>query len=178
VTWLLLVYTIPAQPPGPRAAVWRELKRIGAVYLRDGVAVLPEREETRAMFEALVARIQASAGQATLVSAARLDPERHAAVLTQACADRATEYAAIAGEATRFLDHIESERTHWYFTAAERSLLATDLAKLRHWLDQIRARDYFDTGEMIAAGDLLDRCAQTLATLSDETRHLSAGATT
>ena len=173
MTWLLLVYTIPAQPPGRRAAVWRELKRIGAVYLRDGVAVLPEREETRLAFEALVARIQASAGEATLVSAARLDPERQEAVIAQARADRAAEYTALANEAARFLDHLLAERLHRDFNAAERSLLATDLTRLYRWLDQIRARDYFAAGDT-AAGELLDRSAQTLATLGDKLRQSAA----
>ena len=44
--WLLLVYTVPAEPSRLRAAVWRDLKKAGAVYLRDGVCVLPERDET------------------------------------------------------------------------------------------------------------------------------------
>ena len=42
VQWLVLIYTLPPEPTRKRAFVWRELKKIGAVYLRDGVCLLPE----------------------------------------------------------------------------------------------------------------------------------------
>ena len=47
IPWLLLIYTVPAEPSRKRAAIWRELKKVGAPYLRDGVCILPERPETR-----------------------------------------------------------------------------------------------------------------------------------
>ena len=57
--WLLLIYTVPSQPSRLRATVWRELKKAGAVYLRDGVAILPQRDETLAVFQAIAGRIGA-----------------------------------------------------------------------------------------------------------------------
>ena len=46
--WLLLIYTVPAEPTRKRAFIWRELKKVGAPYLRDGVCILPERPDTLA----------------------------------------------------------------------------------------------------------------------------------
>ena len=48
MSWLLLIYRVPAEPSRKRAFVWRELKKVGAVYLRDGVCVLPDQAATRA----------------------------------------------------------------------------------------------------------------------------------
>lgn len=31
--WLLLVYRVPPEPSASRVGVWRDLKRIGALYL-------------------------------------------------------------------------------------------------------------------------------------------------
>ncbi|MGH2561215.1 MAG: Chromate resistance protein ChrB, partial [Thermomicrobiales bacterium] len=42
-TWALLIYVLPSHPSRLRAAVWRDVKRAGAVYLRDGACALPER---------------------------------------------------------------------------------------------------------------------------------------
>ncbi|MDT5002323.1 MAG: hypothetical protein QOK12_4428, partial [Mycobacterium sp.] len=39
--WLLLVYRIPSDPTRLRAAVWRRLKSLGAVYLQNSAAALP-----------------------------------------------------------------------------------------------------------------------------------------
>jgi hypothetical protein len=37
----LLVYRIPAEPTRLRATVWRRIKQLGAVYLRNSVAAMP-----------------------------------------------------------------------------------------------------------------------------------------
>src|ERR1700680_4929647 len=81
--WLLLIYTVPAEPTRKRAAIWRDIKKIGAIYLRDGVCVLPERPATAVAMRAIAARVAEFAGQATLVEAARLDSVRAAWVVEQ-----------------------------------------------------------------------------------------------
>src|ERR1035438_1394694 len=39
--WLLLVYRVPSEPSRLRAAVWRRLKSLGAIYLQNSAAALP-----------------------------------------------------------------------------------------------------------------------------------------
>jgi hypothetical protein len=39
--WLLLSYTLPREPSAPRVALWRKLKKLGAVLLHDALWVLP-----------------------------------------------------------------------------------------------------------------------------------------
>ena len=36
--WLLLVYRVPPEPSRLRAAVWRRLKSLGAIYLQNSAA--------------------------------------------------------------------------------------------------------------------------------------------
>jgi hypothetical protein len=40
--WVLMVYRLPREPSRHRVAVWRKLRDLGALYLQDGVAALPE----------------------------------------------------------------------------------------------------------------------------------------
>src|SRR5919202_1592984 len=70
--WALLIYTVPASPTSKRAAVWREVKRLGAVYLRDGVCALPDTAGARAGLEALAGRVQELGGEATVARGADL----------------------------------------------------------------------------------------------------------
>jgi len=42
VTWLLLAYRVPSEPSRLRATVWRRLKALGAIYVQNSVAALPE----------------------------------------------------------------------------------------------------------------------------------------
>jgi hypothetical protein len=39
--WVLLVYTMPREPTAPRVAVWRKLKKLGALRLHDAAWALP-----------------------------------------------------------------------------------------------------------------------------------------
>jgi Protein ChrB, N-terminal len=65
VTWLLFIYTVPSEPSRKRAYIWREVKKVGAIYLRDGVCALPEREETMAAFRKIAAKVTEFDGEAT-----------------------------------------------------------------------------------------------------------------
>jgi hypothetical protein len=142
IPWLLLIYTLPAEPSRKRAFIWRELKKVGAPYLRDGVCILPERSDTLASAGVIAAKVEEFGGEATLVSGARLSPSRSAPLVEQFKAARAQEYAE--------LEELEA-----------------DLGKLRRWTGQVVARDYFGDGTPPTLRDVLDRCERALATFLD-----------
>src|SRR5438132_4519601 len=110
--WLLLIYTVPAEPTRKRAAIWRDIKKIGAIYLRDGESVLPERPETISAMRAIAAKVDRFDGQATLVEAARLDSARTDMLVAESRTARAAEYADSAREAEQLLAHVVREPEH------------------------------------------------------------------
>jgi len=162
-TWLLLIYTVPSEPSRKRATVWREVKKMGAVYLHDGVCILPERPDTTRSFHFLAARIVEFEGQATVVKGATLEQARAEAVVAQCRAARAAEYTEIARDTDGFLEHVRRETEHREFTFAELEELEEDLVKLKHWSEQVRARDYFGAPEADRLQSVLMRCDEALA---------------
>ena len=86
--WLLLIYTVPAEPSRKRAYIWSELKKIGAVYARDGVGALPEREEMLTAIQHVAAKVVEFEGQATLAEGVQL-PGRPAAAVVAVGTDQA-----------------------------------------------------------------------------------------
>ena len=62
----MLVYRLPREPSRHRVAVWRKLRDLGALYLQDGVAALPEDAVTREQMEWLQLRVREAGGEATL----------------------------------------------------------------------------------------------------------------
>ena len=161
--WLLLIYTVPAEPTRKRAYVWREIKKVGGVYVRDGVCALPERAETVAAAQTIAAKIQEFEGQATVVRGASLEPSRAEAIVAQFNTARSDEYAEIAREAERLLQHVARETEHRDFSFAELEELEEDLAKVKRWMSQIQSRDYFPNGSGNQAEKLLTRCDEALA---------------
>ena len=63
VRWLILIYHLPREPSRHRVAVWRKLKTLGALYLQDGAAALPEDAVTREQLEWLQLRIKEAGGR-------------------------------------------------------------------------------------------------------------------
>ena len=65
-SWVLLSYRIPREPSTPRIAVWRQLRRLGALQIGDGVAALPLDKRTREHMEWLAAEIEEAGGEAVV----------------------------------------------------------------------------------------------------------------
>jgi hypothetical protein len=168
-TWVILIYTVPATPTRKRAMIWRELKRLGAVYLHDGVCALPDRPDNRQALLAVRDWVREYEGEATLVEGARLDPETVDRLLGQVRSARQTEYGAVVEAAEQFLAHLRREMQHREFTERELTVLETDLAKLHRWYEQIRTRDYVTAEGHEQAQAMLAGCSEALESFLDET---------
>src|SRR5438874_3372672 len=72
-SWLLLIHQLPAQPAYLRVKIWRRLQGIGAIRLKNGVHVLPMKEETQEDFEWLLREIRKGGGEAVVCEARLID---------------------------------------------------------------------------------------------------------
>jgi len=171
MTWILLIYTVPSEPTRKRAYIWRELKKIGAIYLRDGVSALPQRPETVPAFKAIAAKIEEFGGEATLVADALLAEKRAAALIAASCTARTEEYADLAGEAEAFLVHVQRETAHRSFTFTELEELERDLAKLTRWMEQVRRRDYFGNAAADGVEKVLKQCEDAVIVFLEAAAH-------
>src|SRR5258707_4004285 len=66
--WLLLVYRVPSEPTRLRAAVWRRLKSLGAIYLQNSAAALPASIDAERALRKLRREILGMSGTAVLLS--------------------------------------------------------------------------------------------------------------
>src|SRR5258705_10621623 len=62
--WVLLAYRLPREPSTPRIAVWRKLRRLGAVQLVDGLVALPADPATVEAFDWLADEVVEAGGEA------------------------------------------------------------------------------------------------------------------
>ena len=62
--WLLLSYTLPREPSAPRVALWRKLKKLGAILLHDALWVLPATPALQEQVRWLAAEIAEAGGSA------------------------------------------------------------------------------------------------------------------
>ena len=92
--WAVLILALPTQPNAVRLRLWRALKALGCVSLRDGAYLLPEAKAD--LFEPLAAEAREHGGSATVLDLApRSDAQRDELL---ALFDRSDAYAAWRGE--------------------------------------------------------------------------------
>ena len=96
---MLLVYRLPREPSRHRVAVWRKLRDLGALYLQDGVAVLPEDAVTREQMEWLQLRVREAGGEATLWEGRLATVAEEAALVEAFRSSREEAYRGIIAEA-------------------------------------------------------------------------------
>jgi hypothetical protein len=142
--WVLLVYRIPREPSRHRVAVWRKLRDLGALYLKDGVAALPEDAVTREQLEWLQLRVREAGGEATLWEGRPGTAAEEAELVKAFRSSREAAYRTIIAEAERLRSKAEM---------GGGALLAR-LGKLEREFRAERRRDYFRSqlrGEAAAA---------------------------
>jgi DNA-binding transcriptional regulator PaaX len=132
--WLILVYQLPREPSRHRVAVWRKLRTLGAKYLQDGVAALPEDAVTREQLEWLQLRVREAGGEATLWEAKPATLAEEKALVEDFRSSREEAYANIISEAERVKRKAEM---------GGGKALGEELAKLERDLRAERRRDYF-----------------------------------
>src|SRR5215210_4396537 len=101
LSWITLSYRLPPVPTRLRLAVWRRLKRIGAVLLHDSVWVLPADGKTREAFEWLAEEIEEHGGTALIWEAQSLDPQQDQLIIDRFRAEADARYASMAESARK-----------------------------------------------------------------------------
>ncbi|GAC1464812.1 MAG: hypothetical protein NVS2B16_13370 [Chloroflexota bacterium] len=163
---MLLIYSLPSQPSRKRAYVWRELKRLGAIYLRDGVALLPQNPLLEKRLHLIVERINAYEGVAELVLAPTFsdaDPQRF---VQRFQADRADEYRELYRECVHFLRDVLEEVDARDFAFPDVDKLESELGRLQRWSEQIRERDYFAAPGFERVREMLAKCERAFDTFA------------
>ena len=133
--WLILIYNLPREPSRHRVAVWRKLKSLGALYLQDGVAALPEDAVTREQLEWLQLRVREAGGRATLWEALPNTVAENRDLVEAFRAAREEGYREVIEGAKR----IRRKAT----LGAERASLLEEVAKIEREFRAERRRDYF-----------------------------------
>jgi hypothetical protein len=151
-----------------RVHAWRKLRSLGALYLQNSVALLPERPETRRAVGKLLVRLRRSGSEARVLPIAISNAAQERALVEQFRAERRDEYAEVVSRVPAFLEEIAYERRRGRTTYGEVEESEADLERLQKWLARVRARDYFDAPGRTEAEQAVERCAAELAAFEAE----------
>lgn len=156
--WLLLTYKVPAEPAKKRIGLWRKLKGMGAVYLQNGVCLLPKNDDHTRRLKILENEIHEMAGDSVLLETVALDKAQEDKVVGRFKADRDEEYIEFIDKCGDFEAEIAKETEAKHFTYAELEENDVDLKKLQTWLEKIRKLDFYGATRAIEAKQRLEKC--------------------
>ena len=175
--WLLLTYKIPPEPASKRIAVWRRLKSMGAVYLQNGVCLLPRTDDHARRMKILENEIAEMGGDAVILEAIAFDRAQDEKVVARFKADRDDAYREFIDKCDDFETDIAKETTAQHFTYNELEENDVELKKLQGWLEKIRKLDFYGGALAAEAAErlkgcenLLDAYAQRVFEAHDENR--------
>ncbi len=158
--WLLLIYRVPSESSRARVAVWRDLKRLGGLYLQQAVCVLPDREELRRSVARIRTRINELGGSSFFITLRDLEDEVRDQFIEGFRSNSGKEYAEIIEECeTKFVKEIEFERFRENYSFEEAEEIRQDLEKLRRWLAKVEGRDWMQAEGRAEARDQVAKCA-------------------
>jgi hypothetical protein len=140
LTWLLLLVRLPATHTAQRVAIWRKLKKSGAIQIQTSTYVLPDDPPRYELFQWLTQHIRDAGGDATLVRAREIEGLANERLIQLFNAARTREYAALR-EMLRPLAASGERRSH----------IDHKLERIRKQFREIRQTDFFDSPK---AGDL------------------------
>jgi hypothetical protein len=134
LAWLLLLVRLPATHSAERVAIWRKLKKSGAVQMQTSTYILPDDPARYETFQWLTQHIRDAGGDATLVRVREIEGLSNERLIDLFNAARAKEYASLR-EMLRPL----------IASAGRTSNLGGKLDRIRKQFREIRETDFFDS---------------------------------
>ena len=135
-SWLLLLFSLPTIRNTERVAVWRRLKRMGAVQIKTSTYLLPDEPAQYEQFQWLAQQIRDYGGDSTLVRAQEIEGLTKEKVVSLFNAVRDKEYVDLRKAFQGFI----SRRRKWNAEFA-----AAELERLTKQFRELRQIDFFDS---------------------------------
>lgn len=134
LSWLLLLLRLPATHTAERMAIWRKLKKSGAIQIQTSTYVLPDAPARYETFQWLTKHIRDAGGDATLVRTREIEGLSNERLIELFNSARAKEYAALRDIIRSFVDRRKRS-----------SAFGEKVDRFRKQFREIREVDFFDS---------------------------------
>jgi hypothetical protein len=160
--WTVLIVRLPADPSRHRVAVWRELRRVGALMLGQGVWAVPTTPAFTQGVERAVRLAERGDGEVVLLDATGRDEANTARLEGLFTAARQAEWTEFVADCGKYEAELDKELRIGKFTLAELDEEEQSLERLRRWYREIKVRDLFGAPTAAEAEQRLKHCAERL----------------
>jgi hypothetical protein len=163
MNWLVFSYSLPAKSSNPRVALWRRIRRLGAIAIKTGVYILPARDECIEAFQWLAQEVHQAKGDALVIHVEQFEGLSDQQIIELFRTARQQEYAEIETQAND-LEHsiyVNLDDTSPPALAIQQSIKDA-IAKLRKRYNEVLLIDFFDCPEATLVAAQILRLEQAL----------------
>jgi len=143
MAWTVLAVRLPAEPSRHRVAVWRELRRAGALSLGQGVWALPATPAFETALRRALELTKRGEGEILLLDARGRDADQADRLEALFTAGREAEWVEFISECQKYEAELDKEIADQKFTLAELDEEEQSLERLRRWYRELKLRDLF-----------------------------------
>jgi hypothetical protein len=161
-TWTVLIVRVPSEPSRHRVAVWRELRRVGAVQLGHGSWALPDAPPFAGFVDRMVALVERHDGECFALRAGAADEATAQRIRALYDDARRAEWAEFTSECAKCVAEVDKEIRTEKFTLAELDEEEQNVDRLRRWHRELRARDVFESVDPSQVHASLEACSAAL----------------
>lgn len=159
--WIVLSYSLPSSPRSSlRVALWRRLRRLGAVAPTGGLYILPARDECVEAFQWLAQEIRQAQGEVVVLRVEQFEGLNDAQLIELFHQARREDYQEIEVQLTAL------EHTVGAAQLEDKPHLQSSLDKLHRQYTDIARVDYFQSAEGTLIGARLAKVTRMLHTSS------------
>lgn len=155
--WVVFSYSLSAKSSSPRVAVWRQLKRTGAISHAGGVYVLPMREDCLEAFTWLAQQVRQAGGEALVMRVGQFEGLTDQQVIALFRQIRQEDYTALDARVMQFEETLSQQGD-----SEERLALKDELDRLQKQHADIVRIDYFECPERAVLAARLARLRQVI----------------
>lgn len=177
--WVLVLVQVPKEPTKHRVAVWRELRKGGAVPVSPGMWALPAGPAFEPVLDRAAELAAKGGGTFALIDAAPRDDAAERLIRDAFTAARVDEWAEFQADCGKFEEEIAREIAKRKFTFGELEEEEQSLDRLRRWYRELKKRDVLHLPEATAAEARLQECTDRLGDYTErvyEAMHAAAPA--
>jgi len=157
--FVVLIYRMPARPTAGRVAVWRQLKKVGAIYLQQSVCVFPNIARVRREMQPILKKIEEAGGEYHLLPLRQTSFEERRKLIEQFQTQTSNHYQEIIENCeVNFQKEIQFETFRQNFTYEEAEEIRNEFEKIGTWFSRVKDRDWFGAPNQQVAADWLARC--------------------
>ncbi|PYI69922.1 chromate resistance protein ChrB [Arthrobacter livingstonensis] len=160
--WVLILPQIPSEPSRHRVAVWRQLRKAGAVPVSTGVWALPAGLAFQADLDRAGELCRNGGGSLVIIDASPRDVASAAMIRDAFTTVRVDEWAEFMADCGKFAVEIAKEIQKQKFTFAELEEEEQSLDRLRRWYRDLKKRDVLELPDAKAAEMRLRACVTIL----------------